>query len=102
MMAAFDQINDRIASGYAALDMFNLWRNVYQQCKELQRRLDRYREGDDPLLASVIDLMVTPEERYELGMMRRDIDTLVSAWETQHRAALGLPPADVPAAPNDV
>ena len=90
-MANFDDIGQRMDSAYQALDLFNMWRNVYQQAAELHRRLSVFTTGKDPLMAAIIATVVTPEEMQELGAMRVQIEALLVDWDANHRRALGLP-----------
>ena len=84
------------AESQAARDANNLLahvRGLYQSCKAAQDLLARYQGGQDATFTASVNALFNASERAEFVAMSAQINALVSDWETNHRAALGLPPA---------
>lgn len=65
-------------------------RSIYQACKLMQVKLALYQAGTDPAFNATINAIFSVQERQELGNILSDINTMVTDWETNHRAAIGL------------
>lgn len=67
------------------------FQTIYQQCKVVQGLLARYQT--DPAFKAEADHLFTLAQRAELNQMVTDVNTLITAWEANHKGPLGL---DVP------
>jgi hypothetical protein len=68
-------------------------RHLYASGKSIQAQLALYQAGTDTAFNAAVNALFTAGERTELSAMLSQVNTLVSSWETSHRAAIGLPEA---------
>ena len=87
---AFENAETKRVGVERALTLLHQVRQIYQTGKIVQQLLADYQGATDPVLVAAVNALYTPAERVELGQMLGQIDTLVTAWETNHGAALGV------------
>lgn len=90
-MANFDTSDPKISSVNQATSLLNDVRSLYNQAKSVQAKLALYTAATDPAFNAAINALFSTAERTELGQMLNQINTLVTAWETNNRGALRLP-----------
>ena len=88
----FETYEAKSASTRAANVLLNDVRELYRRGKDVQAKLALYQAGTDPAFNSAIQALFVVAERQDLNNMLNEINTLVTHWEADHRAALGLPP----------
>ena len=87
---AFETSETKIRAVARAGNVLGKLRTVYLYGKEVQAALALYQAGTDPVFNAAVDAVFTSAERAELGVMLGEINTLVSAWEANHAAALDI------------
>jgi len=87
----FETTYETLMSVQSAHQLLGDLRSIYHDCKLLQEKLALYQAGTDIVFNAAINAIFTVDERIDLNNMLANIDTLVAHWETDHRAALGLP-----------
>jgi len=90
-MALFDNIDATLQSVSAAQSLLSGIRGLYRQAKGTQLYLTLYSAGTDAKFNAAVNTLYTSAERAELNAMLTDINTLLTAWETNHKLPLGLP-----------
>lgn len=65
-------------------------RQIYSIGKDVQTLMTDYQAATDPAMNATINALLTAGERTEIGAMLSNIDQLVTAWEQNHAAALGV------------
>lgn len=73
--------------------LLNDVRELYRRGKDVQAKLALYLAATDPAFNASVNALFTSAERSDLNTMLTQINALVTNWETNHRDALGLPPA---------
>lgn len=90
-MANFDSTTrTKITSATDAAIVVQTIQNTYRAAKNAQTLLNRYTAGTDPTFNAAVNAIFTAGERTELGAMLTQINSLVTDWETNHAAALGV------------
>lgn len=87
---AFETTSIKIRAVNRAGNVLGRLRTLYSTAKESQAALALYQASTDPAFNAAVEALFSGAERAELGLMLGDINTLVTAWETNHAAALGL------------
>lgn len=87
---AFETTTIKIRAVNRAGNVLGRLRTLYSNAKEIQAALELYQAGTDPAFNAAVDALFSSAERADLGVMLGNINTLVTAWETNHAAALGL------------
>lgn len=63
---------------------------LYGNAKSAQDKLKLYQDATDPAFNAAINALFTAQERTELAAMLAEINALITDWEANHRAALGI------------
>lgn len=87
---AFETTTTKISAVARAGNVLGRLRTLYVYGKEVQSALALYQAGTDPAFNAAVDALFTSGERSELGTMLGHINTLVTEWETNHAAAIGI------------
>lgn len=90
-MANFDTTALTLSSITQATSLLGGVRGLYSQAKQIQALLALYGAGTDPKFVAAINTIFSAAERTELNAMLTDVNALVTAWEANHKAPLGLP-----------
>lgn len=88
---AFSSSDQRINSVNLATSLLGDVRSLYTQAKSVQTKLALYNAGSDATFNAAINALFTSADRTELATMLGHINTLVTAWETNHKGPLNLP-----------
>lgn len=89
-MANFDTFATKQAALHRAALYLHYARQVYTAGKAMQQLKADYVAGTDPVLAAAVNALFSSAERAELSAMQTTLDTLLTDWETNRAAALGL------------
>lgn len=89
---AFENPERQHAGVQRSLTLLHQVRQLYSIGKVIQSLIIDYQAGNDPALVAALNALYTSAERQELAQMVGQVNTLVTNWESAHRAALGLPP----------
>jgi hypothetical protein len=90
-MANFDTSQAKRESVRNANNLLDFIQHIYQSSKATQQLLTLYTAGTDPTFNAAVNALYSTAERAELGAMLTDITTLLTSWEANHKAPLGLP-----------
>ena len=87
---AFSTARDRIAAVERASNVLGQLRTAYTFGATLRDALALYQAGTDPAFNAAFNALFTQADRTELGAMINQLSTLMTDWETNHAAAIGL------------
>jgi hypothetical protein len=87
---AFETYSTKLAGIHRAITLLHEVRQMYTIGKDVQAVLALYIAGTDPALNAAINALFSAGERAELNTMLTQINALVSDWETNHAAAIGI------------
>lgn len=86
----FENTTTMLESVKAAQQLILDLRSIYQSSKLVQIKLALYQAGTDAVFNAAINALFNASERNDLSNMLTDINTLVTHWEANHKAALGI------------
>lgn len=89
-MANFDNASAKEQSVRDANNLLAHLRGLYSSCKSAQALMARYQANTDPTFNGAVNSLFNASERAELSAMLTPINALVTDWEANHRAAIGL------------
>lgn len=87
---AFATARDRIEAVERASTVLGQLRTAYSFGISLRDALTLYQAGTDPAFNAAFNALFTAADRSELNTMITQLTTLITGWETNHAAALGL------------
>jgi len=89
-MANFDTTRAKITSVTNAAILVQTIQATYRDAKTAQGLLNLYTAGSDTVFNSAVNALFTSGERSELGQMLTQLNSLISDWEANHAAVLGV------------
>lgn len=88
-MANFTQTRAAIDSANKAMALLPYLQEVYRQAQAAQIAINLYNAGTEPAFNTAVNQIFTAGERAQLATMLGNLNTLVTAWTTNHATLLG-------------
>lgn len=88
-MANFTTIRSTINSQEKAAALLGQLRTIYNQAQIAKASVDLYGSGTDATFNAAVNAIFTAGERAQLATMLGNLNTLVTAWTTNHSTLLG-------------
>lgn len=87
-MATFAPVRTKINSYSRAAAVLPQLQEIYAQAQSVQSAINDYNGGSDPDFVAAINSIFTTNERQQLATMLGNLNTLVSAWTSNHTTLL--------------